>query len=530
MVLIRPLYETKHYDPEIQEALGIESLAAYLRAYGHHVLLLDPLQSGQSEDRTIKRAVSFAPQLVGFSIMSGGDLSSTQRMMAGIKMGLPQIQWAAGGNLVSTEPEYAAASLPAGTACLRYEGEIPLLSLLDAISSGRSLDTVPSMIMKMANGVLMRTENAPVIENLDALPFPVRDHFQRLDRRALTANIQGSRGCCGSCRYCCAPGWPRAVGSRWRGHSPYYLADEIQSLAAQTGVRFFNFIDDDFLGPDFMAPSRASQFRDEIEKRGLRIAFGIQARPSTLTPEVIQCLSEAGLCHVFLGIESNDRQVLARWGKSHASLDIEAVIVNLRSFGIEVQAGYIPFHKYATPASIKRQAQYLDGLGLLNYRTATNRMLLLPGSVMHREVIGISNVDDLISGPLLEDLDENVNILYNGLIKILEPLRVVWVFAATVLPTVQAQARLARNQEINRAYKHREALLEVLDNLNRYIKEVLFSLLGQMEMGGRLLLNEDPLYEKSLELAMHGTKALWQIGLLESPEVLHKAILKDCRI
>ncbi|MEQ8176014.1 MAG: radical SAM protein [Syntrophomonadaceae bacterium] len=527
VVLIRPVYYTSRYDPEVQEALGMGALAAYLRSFGIKVLLLDPLLSGQNETTTIKRAVSFAPEVVGFSLMSSGDLASTRRLIAGIRAKIPEVSIVVGGNWISTEPQNALNHLPAGTACFKYEGELPLLSFLNALSSRRPLSNVPSMIIKDPEGTLLHTENAEVIEDLDVLPFAVRDYLEQLVRLHRAVNIQGSRGCFGTCRYCCEPGFPRASASRWRGHSPEYIAEEINSITKVSTARYFNFVDDDFLGPDAKAESRSSKFLYEITRRRLRIAFGIQARPSTLKPEVIKALAQAGLCYVFLGIESDDRQVLRKWGRSQDSIEMEDVVKNLRSYAIEVQAGYIPFHQYATLESIKRQAEYICRLDLLNYRTATNRLLLLPGSLMYREMLQTRSGKDILPGPFPSELKDDVRSLYEMLATTLEPLRPAWVHAAAAFPAIDAEARLTANRD---SASRLDMLQNVLGCLNLHIKKVLFSLLEQMEKGSHQIKNQELLYRQSLDLGMNAAQELFRAGLVSSPEVIHEAMRKDCGV
>ena len=68
-MLIRPLHVSTFYDPEVQEPLGLEYLAATLRAGGHAVLILDRALHGLDIVTLARRTAAFEPDVVGFSLM-----------------------------------------------------------------------------------------------------------------------------------------------------------------------------------------------------------------------------------------------------------------------------------------------------------------------------------------------------------------------------------------------------------------------------------------------------------------------------
>jgi radical SAM superfamily enzyme YgiQ (UPF0313 family) len=525
--LIRPVYRTAAFDPEVQEPLGIETLAGVLRSEGHTVQLLDPLLTHQTEAYSARQAAAFGPDWVGLSLMSRGDLASANAILSRIRAAHSHCQVVAGGNLVSTEPEVALEALPPGTVCIRYEGELPWRALLRAAprdpSAANPLAGIPSALMRQPDRTVVQTPVAPPLEDLDALPFAARDLAPFVLAADCAVNVQGSRGCTGACPYCCAPGFPRGR-RRQRMRSAAHIAAELEQLTGTHNVGAINFVDDDFIGAGRGAGQRMYDLASEIRRRGLQVSFGIQARPASLTEEIVALLAGVGLSYVFFGVESDDADVMRAWHRPEVAPQLGRLMRLLRKYDIEAQAGCILFHPDTTLPDIDRLARTLYMHGLLNYRTATNRLVVLPGSEMHRKRAESGELPAETAGPFAPPFrDAGVQWLHAALLRALEPLRPAWVFAASRLPSLNAYARLGRANSPARF----GAVQQVLAELDAHIAAVLFRLLAAARGPGLAADELDNLAAASFAAGSAASAALVRGGLIEDAGMLAEAVRKD---
>jgi len=451
-------------------------IGSVARQVGHAVLLLDAMLSLQPEEAMARRAAAFCPDIVGFTAMSSGDIQSIVALIARLNaLCAVAPRFVVGGSLVTTVPRETMAQLPREVVGVRFEGEAILLSLVECWKRGQPIHHLHGLAYRDANGIAVTTPAALPVNSLDDLPFPARDLAPALRRLGLGLNVQGSRGCVGSCAYCSAPFFRRPASPAWRGRSPKHIADEISEIVGTHGVRVFNFVDDDFLGPDDLAARRATELSDCIEERALHIAFSIQARPSSLTSDVVSNLARAGLVYVFLGLESADADVLRGWGRPQDIDSAWAKVELLRQLGVNLQAGAILFHPDATLTSVGQTAQRLHKHGLLNYRTATNRLRLLPGSRLYSQVVQEDRTTEpgaALDAPIA---DERVARLHQRLEQALSPVRAPWVFVASRLPNLLGQARVQAKQSAT-VSRPLTIVCNVLASLDHATVQTFFSL------------------------------------------------------
>jgi len=125
LVLIRSRNSSPYYDPEIQEPLGLEYLAAWRAAKGDAVLVMDSTIENATDIKLARRAASFQPDAIGFSITTAQELGSIRAIHQECIRALGQrtVRWIAGGNFVSSEPLHAEKLLPAEFALVRFDGE-----------------------------------------------------------------------------------------------------------------------------------------------------------------------------------------------------------------------------------------------------------------------------------------------------------------------------------------------------------------------------------------------------------------------
>jgi hypothetical protein len=508
------------YDPEIQEALGIEMLTSVLLQSGHEVQLSDAMLFSKPEIEIVKEILDFKPRMVGVSLMSDADMESAKAIISQIKKySMQDMEFVAGGSFVSTEPARVASILPEGTLLIPYEGEKSLLRLVEAIIKSDSLDKVPSLIWKKGEQFHVAS-TFEFEENLNNLPWPSRIFAREVLARSGVLNVQGSRGCIGGCAYCCMPGLPRPSNHTWRGRSPENIVQELAELNYQYGVAAFNFIDDDFLGPEKYAEDRALALAEAIRLKNLRIGFGVQLRPGSLTLNAIDALVQAGLAYAFVGIENDDPVTMGTWRRSVVGENGWNLIRKLIDRHIEVAAGTILFHPQATLAAVQRFANRLLSEQMLNYRTAVSRLHLLPGSRLYTEYSQAGQIPADVAGPFTPRIaDELVQNLFGFLVRILAPLRPVWVQAASLLPGYASRQK-AGEGNLNKL----SIIRSVLKEMNTWVAEVLITLITDIERHPINLGWMRSAHSKSQRIAFAACEQMQKAELVLDPHQLHEAI------
>ena len=94
----------------------------------------------------------------------------------------------------------------------------------------------------------MHNRPRPLIGDLDQLPFPARDYLSIAYKRYHHAVVAASRGCYHRCSFCqIAQFYRQSQGSPYRTRSARNIADEVEMLVKEHGVRSIFFVDDEFI-------------------------------------------------------------------------------------------------------------------------------------------------------------------------------------------------------------------------------------------------------------------------------------------
>ncbi|HNY30145.1 MAG TPA: radical SAM protein [Fibrobacteria bacterium] len=500
--LVRPLSWTSTYDPEVQEPLGLLYLAAALRRAGHEVLVLDGQLDPSSASDLAGRIAAFGGQVVGTTLVSPDDLPAAATLMADVadRMGASPV-FVAGGSLATTSPRLVRRSLPPEVVVFRGESEASLTKFVNDMERDAGAE--------VRGGIV-----DPVPSPLDDLPPPARDFAGLAMARNRSLNVQSSRGCTGSCSYCCTGTNSGLPGRGWRGMSADRTADELAALAREHGTKAFAFVDDDFLGPADDAPLRARSIEDAFAARGLAVGFSAQLRIASITPESARSLANAGLAWAFVGLESDRPEVMRRWHRPRLPDDAWERIALLRRHGVEVVAGAIPFHPETDIESLRRFAELLHRNHLLDPRTASNRLHLLPGSLLHAQLAAAD--PEATFPPLPEPLER----LHGRLEDCLAPIRPTWIQVAHQMPTLacleKATVPVERSISVARGLLH-----EVSSLVFRTLSELLSATEGSDAAGSSVAEGlREANFLASLEMASRAERG----GLVPDPGQLGEAI------
>ena len=505
-VLIRPLNHSLFYDPEIQEPLGLEYLAATLKALGCNVLILDSALDNLNDRKLARRAVAFEPDVIGFSVTTDRELDSVLEIYSECKMILNNnnVCWLAGGNYVTTESRNALEELPVECHLVKYEGESAITNICELWNSG-NISLLPKLI-----------DGEPAVE-LDKLSFPERPYHYYLKNYGWAFNIQGSRGCCSACKYCASRGMRGSKLSFWRGRTPENIVDEISWLNKTYSARTFNFVDEDFLGPPAFSLERAKRFSAAISGNNLKITFGIQVRPNSLSEEVIDILATAGLKYVFMGIESDNPCDFKIWGRKYCEKAWDWVKY-LQKKDIEVNAGTLLFHPDSTFEGIRDFAVKLHQHGLLNFRTATNRLDAMPGSFFHDQYLSQNPKTDCTGIIQLPFKDQSIEPFFSTIVRVLAPIDAPSMHALCSIPVAQIMKYFENSCE------KFDILKSINDDCDERVSDCFFTILDMFENDSYSEQKIEELAKNNFELSKSIAERLIVNGFVSYPEVLYQAI------
>jgi anaerobic magnesium-protoporphyrin IX monomethyl ester cyclase len=132
-------------------------------------------------------------------------------------------------------------------------------------------------------------------------------------------------------------------------------------LVREREVRLILFQDDDFLAGGRDAREWANRIAAEVVRRGLqeRMRFKISCRSDEVREEVLIPLMEAGLTHVYLGVEAGDPDSLKRLNKRITpEVHVRAGEV-LRRLDLSFDFGFMLIDPWSTVSSVRNNLSFL---------------------------------------------------------------------------------------------------------------------------------------------------------------------------
>jgi hopanoid C-3 methylase len=313
------------------EPLGLELVAAVVRAAGHDARLLD-LQV--ESHRALHRCLDdYRPDAILFGMNYLANFPEVVDLCKTVKKKFPRMLVCVGGHSASfTAGELLAHAGGGIDAVIRGEGEETTPRVLEAWRDGRdSLHRLAGVVTAHGEG-----PSPKKIHSLDTLR-PARDLLRHRRKYFIgtldpAASIEFSRGCPWDCAFCSA--WT-FYGRSYRKIAPEICAEDLASIR-EPGV----FVVDDVA---FIQDEHGHAIADAIEKLGVRKRYYLETRGDVLlrNRELFQRWKRLGLEYMFLGIEAIDAEGLKAFrkrvplGKNFEALECA------RSLGIRVAVNII---------------------------------------------------------------------------------------------------------------------------------------------------------------------------------------------
>jgi hopanoid C-3 methylase HpnR len=311
------------------EPLGLERVAAAVRADGHEVRLVDLQVHGVGEvERQLRE---FRPEAVGFSLSYLANVPEVVDLAKSVRAACPGCLVFVGGHSVSFIAEQVLEHAEGAIDCvLRGEGETTAPALL-AAARDRALTEVPGAVT--ADG---RGPSPTMVHDLDR-HLPARDLTSRRRKYFIgvldpAASVEFTRGCPWDCSFCSA--WT-FYGRSYRKLSAEAAAEDISRIQ-EHGV----FIVDDVA---FIKPEDGDEIAAQLERRGVHKEYYLETRCDLLVRnhEVFRRWKRLGLNYLFLGLEALDLEGLKAYRKrSTPEVNLEALRL-AREIGLTVAVNII---------------------------------------------------------------------------------------------------------------------------------------------------------------------------------------------
>lgn len=313
--------------------LGIASLAAALRAAGFETDLRDLHDADWEEVQALLRASQ--ADMVGISCFTFERVSAL-RTAAVARHALPAATVVMGGPHATCFPEQILGRGVVDVVALG-EAEATIVELAACLARNGDLDNVAGIAFRRDDAV--RTTRARAHgHDLDALPFPVYDAFDLTQYKSpeipaqyrdLTGtHVITSRGCPYACHFCSVQHFFKG---RWAFRTPANVADELERLVQEQGVRHVYFSDDLFT----LDPQRTIGICREILRRAIDIVWMAETRVDCVTAEVLSWMRRAGCYRIYYGVESGSPRILKAVNKRFTVEQVAKAFALTHKAGIE---------------------------------------------------------------------------------------------------------------------------------------------------------------------------------------------------
>lgn len=292
-------------------------------------------------DMLIARIAAAKPDVIGISCYTV-NMTAVKILSERIKAEIGDIPVVLGGIHPTSNPRRTLEEIEKADYLVVGEGEESFLELVDALGGAKKLSRPIQGVMSRAGDAF---EPRPLIPDLDSIPFPRRDFFDK-SNYIFGAPLLTSRGCMYRCTFCASHvTWTRKV----RFRSVANVIAELKELKAKYGVKRIRILDDTFV----LNKKWIREFCDSLKKNGLRFSFNCSGRINTVDEELLKMLYENGFDSIAFGVESGSPDVIKRIKKDIDLSKVADVIKLANRYGFDTTSFYMTGHPGETLADIR---------------------------------------------------------------------------------------------------------------------------------------------------------------------------------
>lgn len=254
-------------------------------------------------DYAARELGAVSADVFGFSTICG-SYPLTLRLAGAVSENHPDAMILMGGPQASVVDQPTLENFSFVDIVVRGEAEETLPRVLDALSHPLpGLERIPGITYRRSRQVI-RNPNAPVIEDLDALPLPAFHLYSQIEGCSY-APLEAGRGCPFACSFCSTNDFFRR---RFRMKSPDVLVDQMKTIKERYGINSFDLIHDMFT----VDRKKVVSFCNALAESGEDLYWGCSARTDCIDNDLIDLMSANGCIGYFFGIDSGSDNVQAQ--------------------------------------------------------------------------------------------------------------------------------------------------------------------------------------------------------------------------
>jgi anaerobic magnesium-protoporphyrin IX monomethyl ester cyclase len=404
VALINPMFRLP-IDTRTTPHLGLAYLAAVSERRGDEVRVYD---ADIEEQPLAAFLAEFRPHLVGITANTP-QVKQAWRTTAAIKqeMDIPVVLGGPHVSVVSEDLDFESLHQPGVDMIVRGEGEGPWIAISDLTDAflrdqpafsasalmspeGDLFSQVEGISYRTTDGQLHRNPDAPVISDLDSLPWPAYRYF-KMERYtnlqpatdavpgSRSFSIMTSRGCPYRCTFCSQSIMP----IKWRARAAENVIEEWRHLVRELGALEIGVLDDSAN----IRKNRLHELADLLVAEQLNhvpwiFVNGIRANLADL--DLLVKLRKAGLKRTAFGVETGDEQMIIKIDKHIDHDTIRQAFKNAKAAGIETIGFFIIGLPGDTRESMQKTIDFaieLDPM-IANF----SMMTPYPGTVVYEQV------------------------------------------------------------------------------------------------------------------------------------------------
>ncbi|MFX0024022.1 MAG: B12-binding domain-containing radical SAM protein [Candidatus Hermodarchaeota archaeon] len=346
-------YQTRFDAPP----LNLAYIASYLTDLNVEVEIIDAKVNRLSDKQLKRKIKKFKPDIVGISVTFTTVVNICYDIAKIVKEIDHKCIVVFGGQHPTAVPD-DTLKVNEVDIVVRGEGE---LTFRELIKKGTP-ENVKGISYK-SNGLIIHNPDRDLIKDLGTLRLPARHLIKKNKYKMFSVRfdtLETSRGCPHRCKFCYTPVFNKGL---WRTRPVENIITELKVISQNRKISDIFIIDDNLTANPHRIEKLSERIIECKKKKEINdFFFTAQMRVDAIvkSPQMIKKMAEAGLCAVFIGIESPKKKVLDEIGKKISfNMALKAIEI-LHKYNIIIASNMIiGFDLYATEEDIKEEIKFM---------------------------------------------------------------------------------------------------------------------------------------------------------------------------
>jgi len=245
--------------------------------------------------------------------------------------------------------------------CIIGEPEMTIKELVKSLSTNSDYTAIKGLAY-LSNNNIVKTEDRPMMPDLDVLPLPDWSFINTDNYRMPFTNdkfllVNTNRGCPYRCKFCNAYVY---YGRVHRHHSVSYIIEELKQNVEKFGVRNFMIWAEEFI----LDKKFVKELSQAIIDEKLNIKWVCNSRVDAVDEEVLTAVHEAGCWNIAYGIESGVQKILDSINKETTLEAIKNAVKIGKKVGLNVTGHVIIGFPEDTLETMATTEKFINSLPL----------------------------------------------------------------------------------------------------------------------------------------------------------------------